>query len=86
MCQREGTQVTQPLALLPSAAAGMQRTGEHLPRPLPRKRVCLPQLGPGGATLGTPTFDEETDTLVLYLYYNPSTGVGGEWYGALLKF
>jgi hypothetical protein len=78
VCQREGTQVTQPLALLPSTAAGMQRTGEHLPRPLPRKRVCPPQLGLGGTPLRAPTSDEETDTLLLYLYYNPSTDEGGK--------
>jgi hypothetical protein len=56
------------------------------PAPSLASECVSPQLGPGGATLGTPTSDEETDTLVLYLYYNPSTGVGGEWYGALLKF
>ena len=46
--------------------------------------MCLPptwDLGRGAKHAG-----EGTDTLVLYVYYKPSTGVGGEHYGAILNF
>ncbi len=58
----------------------LQRT--WVPHSLPWKRMCPPHLGhriQGGATFasgvrgGGPNSDEGTDTLVLYVYYNPST-------------
>jgi hypothetical protein len=51
------------------------------PLPHPRKRVWLPLFGSkggdtlacGGEGVGGPNSDERTDTLVFFVYYNPST-------------
>jgi hypothetical protein len=53
---------------------------EFGPHPLPRKRVCLPETWVLGGSqthlrigVGRPNSDEGTQTLVLYVYFKPST-------------